>query len=467
MYQVYRIGEHMKKNITRLMILGVLIVLCIWQTITLWLGDMSGHNFFADDTSSYEISYVRPKQIWGNVGGSIYKMAGYSEKENLLSELVTEIRKANLNIELSPKEEYSRLLYDSQGIIYEFGTELSIDEIIGKPLDVRGSKYNAIKIKEIYVDLSTTNNYKSYVYLIDKEACVRQKITIENELRMAKGIIHLYSDKESMASHKLYQASITNINDSKFLIGNAIYPQMNSSMPQVGTVFTWQPIIENIEGKELENYVNHLFRNPSYKTKNTLPQGIAFSDNLNISVKYHNVGTLEFKKTLVNNNEKLTDIEKLNKVNTFIQDCEAIPQVLSKGLYLESIQTNHETKETSYQFGYRYENGLVVLLSQEVKEKLGINAFLELVIKNSEIVSGKWMMLEPSLAQEEINITTESIEAINQIYENSGLLEMQDFALDGLECAYIVKDIHQSVDFDWVGFYKGQPILPVEKIDNE
>ena len=457
----------MKKNITRLMILGVLIVLCIWQTITLWLGDMSGHNFFADDTSSYEISYVRPKQIWSNVGGSIYKMVGYGEKENLLSELVAEIRKANLNIDLSPKEDYSRLLYDSKGIIYEFGTELSIDEIIGKPLDVRRSKYNAIKIKEIYVDLSTANNYKSYVYLIDREARVRQKITIENQLRRANSAINLYSDKENMTSHKIYQASITSTSDSDFFIGNAFYPQMNASMPEVGAVFRWQPIIEDVEDKELENYVNHLFRNPSYKTRNTLQHGVAFSDNLNISVKYNNVGTLEFKKTLVNNNEKLTEIEKLNKVNAFIEDCEAIPRGLRKGLYLESVQMNHETKETSYQFGYRYENGAVVLLSEAVKAELGINAFVELVIQNSEITSGKWMMLEPKLTEEEISITTESREAIDQIYENSGLLETQDFELDSLECAYIVKDISQAVDFDWVGFYMGQPILTVEKIDNE
>jgi len=457
----------MNQNIARLMVLSILVVLCIWQTVTLWLGDMSGHNFLSTSTVSYKSSYVQAKQTWSNIGGNIYKIISDGEQEELLSEIVAALKKENLDIESSPKEQYAKLLFASKGMIYEFGTALSLEEIMGTNLNVRTKKYTAIKIKEIYVELDESNEYKAYVYLIDEEAKIRQKITINTQLKSVTGVVNLYANEVSGINSKLYQSSLGNINDSEFFVGHAFYPLMNANAPVVGKIFCFKPIISDIKDNELENYVNNLFRNPSNKTTNKVKDGIVFSDNLNISVKYHEMGTLEFKKTFIHDESKLSDIEKLNKINAFIEESEAIPQVLKRGLYLQDVETDQETKETYYRFGYRYIDGEVVLLSEMVKRKLGINAFLELGIKNSEITSGKWLMVEPEFTQEEVQITMESTEAIGKIYEESGLLEVEAFQLSGLECAYIVQDIERSVAFKWVGFYKSQPILTIEKIDNE
>ena len=90
-------GEHMKKHIGRMMILSVLIMVCIWQTITLWLGDMSGHNFFGADTVNHESSYIYPKEVWSNISGSIYKIEGSNDEADmryrLLYELFGELKK--------------------------------------------------------------------------------------------------------------------------------------------------------------------------------------------------------------------------------------------------------------------------------------------------------------------------------------------------------------------------------------
>lgn len=456
----------MKKNIVRLMILGVLILLCIWQTVTLWLGDMSGHNFFVDNVTNYEASYVHPKQIWTNINGNIYKIESSSEKEDMLGELVLELQKDNLTVDMTPNESYDQLLFSTKGIVYEFGTDLTIDEIIGQPLKTRNSKYNSTKIKEIYVDFSQIDTYKAYVYLVDKEAHVKQKITLNSQLKSENGVVMLYSQQENVSGRKMYQASISNTNDSDFFVGNAFYPKLNSENPVMGNLFKLEPIIDDLEGKELENYVNDLFKNPTYKNMSMVEGGIAYSDNLNISVKYNLVGTLEFKKTLLGDTVKITDEERMSKINMFINDSQAIPTYLKKGIFLQDISIDEVTKETSYKFGYQYNNNEVIL-SQKAQEALGIDCFLELSIKNSEVTGGKWIMLQPVATDESREIETESNEAIEAIYENSGVLQDQLFTLDSLECAYIVKDINKIVDFEWIGFYMKQPILSDEKIDNE
>ena len=455
----------MKQNIARLVILGILIGLCLGQTIRLWLGDVSGHNFFGTYVVSDEINYTEPKQIWCNVSSKIYKIISSSEKKVLLEELVSGLRQAHLYLEKSPKEEYTKLLYETQGIIYEYGTELSIGEIIGQAISVQDRKYVDQAIEEIYIDLSLAESSKAYIYLIDKEDKIRGKISINSKLINGTEVVHLY--KENGQGYKEYQASMTTNNTEGFFKSNVFYPRVDAKTTVAGTLFRLMPVIENIEEEALDNYVNELFKNPSYKNKNILLDGsAAFSDNLNISVIYRRIGTLEFEKTLLNNTEKLTEIGRLNKVNNFVKETGAIPEKLKKGLYLEESLYSEETGEYCYRFGYRYENGEVVLLSNRAKSQLGIEAFVELNIKNSEIISGKWLMLVPEHLEEEQEVTMSSLEAYEAIYEHTKISEANAFVLESLECAYMIEDINKAADFDWIGIYNSQPIRAIEKNDS-
>ena len=118
-----------------------------------------------------------------------------------------------------------------------------------------------------------------------------------------------------------------------------------------------------------------------------------------------------------------------------------------------------------------------VVLSEQAKEELGVSAFLELAIKNSEIIRGKWVMLEPVSrsypnpnANLNLNVNAfqkESTDAISDILEQVEIEEDSTFELEDLECAYIIGDIREAMQFGWVGYYKENPILVNEKIDNE
>ena len=468
----------MKKHINQIMILGVLIIVCIWQTITLWLGDMSGHNFFGRDAISYEISYLYPKEIWSNISGSIYKIEGNNDEAEmrykLLYELFGELRKENITIDLSPKVSYAELLSSTPGIIYEYGTALTIDEMMGQSLKVSSSKYSNIKISDVYVDMSDSDRYKVYVYFIDSNSNVSQKITINRLLDHHHEAIEYYKNLEEAGGIKTYQASILSPNDSEMFKENIFYPLNNQGLPINYKKLMLQPLIEDVHSEKLENYVNDLFKNPAYKTETPVQNGITFSDNLNVSVLYNHVGTLEFKKTLINDTEKSSALEKIIKINTFIKESKAIPEFLKKGLYLSEIRTDELAGETYYLFGYQYHN-FDMVLSDKAKEELGVNAFLELTIKNSQITRGKWVMLEPVLKDNPHGgqnasvkaFQKESNEAISNILEQVEMKEESTFELEGLECAYIIETIQESIKFDWIGYCNNKLILTNEKIDNE
>lgn len=485
-------GEHMKKHIGRILILSVLIMGCIWQTITLWLGDMSGHNFFGGDVASYETSYLYPKEIWSNINGSIYKIEGNNDEEamryKLLYELFEELKKENVTVELSPKISYADLLSSTPGIIYEYGTSLTIDEMMGQSMKVLNSKSNSIKINDLYIDMSEKDRYKAYVYFIDKSYNVSQKVTINNLLDYHSQAMEYYKDVDQVGDIKTYQASLLSPNDSEIFAGNLFYPLNNQAMPIYYKKVVLKPHIEDIDSEKLENHVNDLFKNPTYKTKIPVQNGVTFSDNLNVSVMYNEVGTLEFKKTAANDTEKSSSVERISKINTFIKESKAIPDFLKRGIYLNEIKTDEETGETHYLFGYQYDN-FDVILSEQAQAELEVSAFLELVIKNSEIIRGKWVMLKP-VSESYLNpnqnlnfhvnaFQKESTEAISDILEQVEMEEKVDieeevemeedspFELEDLECAYIIEDIREAMQFGWVGYYKENPILVNEKIDNE
>ena len=453
----------MKRHMIRLMILGVLIIACIGQTITLWLGDMSSHHFFGEKSTSYEVGTLYPKQIWSNINGSIYRIEGSNDEAEmrykLLYELLAQLRKEHFSIETSPRVSYAELLASTPGVIYEYGAPLTLEEIIGQTLKGAGIKDSNIKIKNLYVEMSSSGRYKIEVYLIDEKSQVRQKITLNKALEYHEEAIAYYKNMEQVGLVKTYQASILSPNDREIFKSNIFYPLNNQGIPISYRKVTLKPIIQKDHKEQLENYVNDLFKNPAYKVETPVENGMTFSDNLNVSVLYDEIGTLEFKKTLIGEGERSSALEKINVVTSFIKESHAIPESLKKGLYLSEVRVSQETGETSYLFGYQYHN-FEVVLSEAAKKELGVKAFLELAVKSNQITRGKWVMLElvPQVSfgrEQEVRLgsfTKESNEAISELLEAIEAKEVA-FELEDLECGYQINTLQDSVAFEWIGIY--------------
>lgn len=461
----------MRNNFIRLGILGTLIILCIWQTTILWLGDTSSHNFLGDTSGDV---VTQPKEIWVNKSGLAYKIDGDNDQGRLglLIELVSEMKKGQYKIASEDQYTYAQLLA-RQGFVYEYGLSLSLDEILGFTINKENSKKEMDKISEIFIDISESDSYRNYIYLINEKQKVTAKVTLEGRLELHNKTIKHYNDENKIEGVKTYQASLLNTNYSLFsnysnaFLKNVFYPLDNQNLPIPYKELYIKPIItgktEAEQINQLESYINVFFKNPLYKDYSITPDGIVFSDSLNLNIRYSNEGVLEFKKLITGDTIKLSAVEKMNKINNFIAESEAIPEQLKKGLYLKQIVEDEKSGETIYRFGYRYED-FEVLLTDHVKTELKTNEFLELAIKSNQIVRGSWLMLELEMINKDVasykELTREVKGAINDTLQLCNISDLEADPLDYIECAYIIQSVESKIDFDWASLFEDEWYFP-------
>ncbi len=453
----------MRNNFIRLGILGTLIILCIWQTTLLWLGDTSSHNFLGNNSSEI---VIQPKEIWVNKNGLAYKIDGDNDgsRLGLIAELSNEIKKGQYVLVAEDKYTYAQLLA-RQGFVYEYGASLSIDEIFGFAVNKGSNRRELDKVSELFIDISEGDSYRSYIYFINDKQEVIQKMALEARLELHNRTVAHYSDENKIEGIKTYQASLLHIDYSKAFLENVFYPLNNHNMPITYKELSLQPIItgetEEEQVDSLEEYVNSFFKNPLYKEWTATTDGIVFSDSLNMNVRYSNTGVMEFKKLITGDVVKVSSLEKLNKINSFITTSPAIPSQLKKGLYLKAVLENKETEETIYQFGYRYE-GFEVLLTDDAKEQLKIGEVLELAVKGNEVVRGSWLMLE--LVDKGIvgygELSKEGKVAIEDTKQLCDISDLEANPLGYLECAYIIGDIEDELAFDWAALFEDKWYFP-------
>lgn len=440
----------MRKAILKIIILGILIVGCIWQTTILWLGDLSSHNFL-HQTETMDHVIVEPKAIWVNVGTLAYNIHEVkSEFETRLTdELIGQIERQKIKIEVDKSLTFDEA-FSKQGIIYEYGTYLTLDEIMG--MEVTKDKKN-IYINNILVDLSDYNEQKTYLYLIGEEADPIYKVTLNKKLETHyRALQNVNLDTNNIK----YQPSVTWIK-KEYIKENVFLPIISASEPMI---YDRIVLINNVQQDTVEatkdklfGYVNGFFNNPLVKEVESAEDGsIIFREGQKTSVRYNPTGTLEFSIATATEPDKLSKVEKMVMINTFIEECKGIPRSIKHGLYLSNIIEDQTKGETTYEFSYQYE-GMNVILTEQFKEELGINAMLELVVKNNQIVKGKWPLLDIEVdsqnAQDKGELTKDFKSVIDEVYETE--------ELDDLRCSYIIESCSKPITFNWVITYN-EPI---------
>ncbi len=449
----------MRKTIFKIAILGSLIVGCIWQTTILWLGDLSSHNFLQQSTNMHHI-IVEPKAIWVNKGTLAYNIQEVVQNEyetRLTDELVGQLERQKIKLEVEEKLSFDDV-FSKQGIIYEYGTYLTLDEIMG--MEVTKETGN-IEINNILVDIADYNEHKTYLYLIGKEDRPIYKLTLPSKLETHYKILQ----NVNLDNNKIkYQPSVTWIK-KEYIKGNIFLPIISKDEPMIYDILT---ITNNVKQDTLEatknrlfNYVNGFFTNPLVKEVEAAEDGsIIYREGQKTSVRYSPSGILEFSITSATQANHLSKLEKMIAVNTFVNECKGIPKTIKQGLYLSNVIEQQSKGETIYQFSYQY-NGIPVFLTDKVKDILGINAMLEVVVKNNQIVKGKWPLLDIEIgtehSQQKGELTKDFKSVIDELYNGEPIKE--------LACSYIVDNIDEPVKFNWIFTYD-EPKIDI-KAENE
>ncbi|WP_054742695.1 hypothetical protein [Cellulosilyticum ruminicola] len=388
---------------------------------------------------------VEPKAIWVNKGTLAYNIQEVVQNEyetRLTDELVGQLERQKVKLEMENKLSFDDV-FSKQGIIYEYGTYLTLDEIMG--MEVM-KEANNIEVNNILVDFSDSNEHKTYLYLIGREERPIYKVTIPSRLETHSRILqNVNLDNNNIK----YQPSVTWIK-KEYIRGNIFLPIISESEPMIYDLIAItnnvkQDTVEETKNK-LFNYVNGFFTNPLVKEVEDAEDGsIIYREGQKTSVRYSPAGVLEFSITSATEADHLSKLEKMIAVHTFIDECKGIPKSIKQGLYLSNIIEDKSKGETIYQFDYQYD-GIQVFLTNQFKEALNINAMLELVVKNNQIVKGKWPLLDIELdsehSQQKGELTRDFKSVIDELYNGKTIEE--------LTCTYIIESIDKPIMFNWI-----------------
>ncbi len=454
----------MRNFVVKITVLAMLIVLCLWQIITLWFGDMSSHNFLVKRDSTHGRVLAAPKAIWVNIGKLAYKIDGSrNEYSTLINEQKHVIEGAVKNGKIKTDE---TLTYESllgmPGILYEYDLEIGIQELVGTGIDKLAED---IGVRQVFIDMSSYNDAKVNLYLVGNEISSIYKTTLYKKIDAHQKILEKFNNPEITGGLMGYQPSITS-DKKQYIRDNSFLPLNTKERPLEYEILTIHNPIEEKEGEDklelLESYVNSFFANPLLKQVDMREDGsIIFSENMRAIVKYEPAGTLEFNITSANRETKLNAVQRLNKVMEFIESCSGIPDFLKEGIYLTQIMQQGE--EYTYKFSYKYK-GFGVHLTKKVKEELGIDQILEITIKNNQVVSGKWSVLDIEPAEEpgllKGKLLKEYGAVIDQVFERYVQDKNEIDQLDIVQCRYIIDMTKGKSHLNWIVLYKNNWYYP-------
>ncbi len=455
----------MKERVIKISILIALIILCIIQISIVWLGDMSSPNFLDTKTVTTEETGIPPKNIWVNLALAYKISENNREYDYLIHELFGELRnqKRALKFEAETEMSYADLI-GKQGILYEYAVPLTLEEIIGNKIP----KYDEqIVAEQLFVDLSSNNENKVVIYLIAAKGNKIHKAILYTSLMGHSKVMSSLSNEEVAKKLTSYQPSITSFERHGNVEGNVFLPEISEAKPLTYQKLMITNTLEAMEKEDkmdlLEEYVTSFFTNPLLKQIDEKSDGtIIFSENLRAIVKYNPIGTMEFNILTPNEENRLTQFERLQKVTQFIDSCTAIPEYLKKGLYLTGIR-RREGQEYIYHFNYKY-NGFQIQMKEEVKKQLGLDSTLELTIKDNQVIKGKWILLDIKTVGYQGTVAEDITRSYGEIFDAMNNMGVKKGAgtlkLSNLECSYIVNQLESDLEFDWLVTYGNKWYYP-------
>lgn len=452
----------MIKNIVKAIILGLLIVLCIWQTGILWLGNVSSHNFLhASEKRGY---YAQPRGIWVNAGSN-YTLAlpvkeTKREYQRLMEELAVTLKEGFKSSapQLVSDVDYSKLL-SINGILFEYGCHMPLDQIAGINLQL---SQDMGMIDTVFVDIVDSIGDTLHVYFINSKEQLFYRLELYGNFEFFKRIKDTYSNEEATKNLLKYQPGVASgiksyIKDGK----NFFLPSVSEKTPLIYKVLTSSNPVEGMVEEErlskLKEYINPFFLNPFITNIEYKNNGdIVFADNMSTIIKYSPVGVLEYRNTSSNEGpQKYTVTESFNQAMTFIMNAKGIPEYIKEGMYLSC--TRQDDGMFTFYFDIRYD-GYKIELRQAFKNELEMTHFLEVSVNNGVVSRAKWIILD--IAPKEIYEEGRITEGYQEITDKMLVSRQDRLLLDDLQCVYVMNATGRDMHINWRAVSNGNVYYP-------
>lgn len=457
----------MNKEFRKELILIILIMLSIWQTGKLWLGNMSGLSFFAQSTQSV-LQPFEPESIWINPGAPVTLIYRLGEGNREYQSVRTEIEK---NIKTYIVEGIAQdatplnweEILTKKGILYQYPVPITYGEMLGDHNQTPPKGFPITdRIDYVFMQLSDEDSGTGRWHLIStqgKKACF---IEVKGRFENMKAFNDLLTE-ESLSYKVKYQPTF---NMSGISSKNLFLPIASETTPLPYEVLEWHNPLEGEDNfNKFNPYVNHYFLNPLLKKEEITSDGVyIFSELMRAVVKYYPSGVFEYTNVgVTDTKQKVSRLEAYNAAKKFLHDNESISREIKKNMFLADIEETNNGYTISFDVRV---GGIPIYLSKETREVSGMDYMAQVTVKGLEVSHFKWnaFELEPKrgdYAPEIGEFTQKYTTGLNQVLEYvASKQEIETLVIEDMKWVYMVKETDPDVHVRWIVRYRGEWYSP-------
>lgn len=449
------------------LILIILIILSIWQTSKLWLGDMSSLSFFASSKQS-GLQPFEPESIWINPGAPVTLIYRLGEENREYQSVRGEIEK-NIKAYMADGITQEAVPLDwkeiltKKGILYQYPMPITYGEMIGSNQKSPPKNLSITdQIDYVFMQLSDEESGTGKWYLISTQENKSCFIEVNGQFENMKAFNDLLTE-ESLSYKVKYQPTF---NMSGISNKNLFLPIASETAPIPYTILEWHNPLEGEEDfNKFNPYVNHYFLNPLLKKEEITSDGsYIFSELMRAVVKYEPSGVFEYTNVGVPDaKQKISRLEAYNTAKNFLHHNESISKEIKKQLFLAHIEETGNGYIVSFSMRI---DGIPVYLSNETRKASGMDYMAQVTVKGLEVSHFKWNAWE--LEPKRDNYTPKVGEfrekytnGLNKVLEYiASKEEIESLAIEDMKWVYMVKEAEQDVHVRWIVRHGGEWYSP-------
>lgn len=414
----------MKKTVTKSIILSFLIIMSIYQIITLWFDNVSDRNFFYSvinqvasfinepQTQVNKEYMINPRILGVHLGASnkdftIFKR-GENDYQAILDDSIKTIIKVVEKGKLEGVYEESDFLWENRSLIFSLSMPMS-KKALASDLDVDVAAFGDMSVvNSLGIIPASDKNNQVKVYFISGGIRQIYVYTLSvNELQDENTKLLAHIEKATQSEYPAYISSLKN--KIEFFNENVLLPVESNSTYYYSELKLETPFInqQGFDTEALENYINQFFENPNLKWTIEYDNVIIYGDD-NALIKYSKNGLVEYNGIQNRSNTNQTLSSNYNIAEQFLKKDFLL-------VNLDYYLSHYEEKDGKTIFYYRYGyNELPIHLNQEMLLNNKLTYPLEITVENGKVVKYRRLLIElKSFSSQEV-INSQFINALNQ-----------------------------------------------------
>lgn len=447
----------MRKAVIKSVILSFLIIISIYQVITLWFDNVSDRNFFYSvinqvallinepQTEVNKEYMINPRILGVHLGASDKDFTiierGEKDYKIVLDDSIKTITKVVGEGKLEGVYEEREFLWENRGLIFSLSMPMSKEDL-ASDLNVDAAVFGDMSsVNTLGIIPANDKNNQVKVYFISGGIRQIYVYTLSvNELKEQNTALLAHIEKTTGSGYPAYISSLKN--DIELFNENVLLPIVSNNAYYYSELKLTTPYVyeQEFEIDALENYINQFFDNPNVKWTIQNNDVMIYGDD-NALIKYNKNGLVEYSGIQSSSSASQTLSSNYNIAEQF----------LKKDFLLVNFDyylLHYEEKEgkTTFYYGYGYDD-LPIHLEQGVLLSNKLTHPIEVTVEKGKVVKYKRLLIKiESLSSQDV-IKGQFQNALNQFVDEykatKGQLEDMYFGYvnnnDQLKLMWIIK----------------------------